>query len=144
MFSIIPEPNVRCRLLKKLILYDRKRLDSPDSNAPQPSIPTCLRDSCVQKISCRKWTLTSETQTVYIIQKMLEGVLDVPSTNTVPTNNKSVKIANLADSIQPDQTPMNRQELRPYSDRASYSEINRCRRKIGSLMYAAVTPYCYT
>ena len=63
---------------------------------------------------------------------------------TVPTNNKSIKIANLADSIQPDQTPMNRQELRRYSGRASYSEINRCRRKIGSLMYAAVTPYRYT
>ena len=36
-------------------------------------------------------------------------------------------------------TPMTREELKPYEDRASYSEINRYQRKIGSLLYAAVT-----
>jgi Reverse transcriptase (RNA-dependent DNA polymerase) len=49
------------------------------------------------------------------------------------------KIANLADSSPPDQIPMTREELRPYDGRASYSEVNRYQRKIGSLMYAAVT-----
>jgi len=36
-------------------------------------------------------------------------------------------------------TPMTREELKPYEDRASYSEINQYQRKIGSLLYAAVT-----
>jgi hypothetical protein len=49
------------------------------------------------------------------------------------------KIANLATSSQPDATPMTHDELRPYEDRASYSEINLYQRKIGSLLYAAVT-----
>jgi hypothetical protein len=34
---------------------------------------------------------------------------------------------------------MSQQELMPYEDRASYSEINSYQRKIGSLLYAAVT-----
>ena len=49
------------------------------------------------------------------------------------------KIINLAKSTQPDETPMSREELIPYEDRASYSEINLYQRKIGSLLYAAVT-----
>ena len=49
------------------------------------------------------------------------------------------KITNLAKSTQPDETPMSRDELIPYEDRASYSEINLYQRKIGSLLYAAVT-----
>ena len=35
--------------------------------------------------------------------------------------------------------PMSREELMPYEDRASYSETNLYQRKIGSLLYAAVT-----
>ena len=34
---------------------------------------------------------------------------------------------------------MTREELKPYEDQASYTEINRYQRKIGSLLYAAVT-----
>jgi hypothetical protein len=34
------------------------------------------------------------------------------------------KIINLAKSTQPDDTPMSREELIPYEDRASYSEVN--------------------
>ena len=49
------------------------------------------------------------------------------------------KIINLAKSTQPDDTPMSREELIPYEDRASYSEINLYQRKIGSLLYAAVS-----
>jgi Reverse transcriptase (RNA-dependent DNA polymerase) len=49
------------------------------------------------------------------------------------------KIANLADTIQPDQTPMNRNELLPYKHRALPHIINRYQKKIGSLLYAAVT-----
>jgi hypothetical protein len=49
------------------------------------------------------------------------------------------KIATLAKSSQPDSTPMAREELLPYAGRASYSEINLYQRKIGSLLYAAVT-----
>ena len=49
------------------------------------------------------------------------------------------KITNLAKSAQPDDTPMSREELIPYEDRASYSEVNLYQRKIGSLLYAAVT-----
>jgi hypothetical protein len=49
------------------------------------------------------------------------------------------KIINLAKSTQPDETPMCREELIPYEDRASYSEINLYQRKIGSLLCAAVT-----
>jgi hypothetical protein len=49
------------------------------------------------------------------------------------------KIANLAKSSQPDSTPMSREELLPYENRASYSQINLYQRKIGSLLYAAVT-----
>ena len=49
------------------------------------------------------------------------------------------KIANLATSSQPDSTPMSQEELMSYKDRASYSEINSYQRKIGSLLYAAVT-----
>ena len=49
------------------------------------------------------------------------------------------KIINLAKSTQPDEIPMSREELIPYEDRASYSEINLYQRKIGSLLYAAVT-----
>ena len=51
------------------------------------------------------------------------------------------KIANLATSSQPDSTPMSQEELMPYKDRASYSEINSYQRKIGSLLYAAVTTW---
>jgi len=49
------------------------------------------------------------------------------------------KIANLAESSQPNSTPMSHEELLPYGDRASYSQINLYQRKIGSLLYAAVT-----
>ncbi len=48
------------------------------------------------------------------------------------------KIANLAGSKQPDATPMSRDELLPYNDVASSSQINLYQRKVGSLMYAAV------
>lgn len=49
------------------------------------------------------------------------------------------KIANLATSSQPDNTPMAREELMPYEDRASHHDINLYQQKIGSLLYAAVT-----
>ena len=48
------------------------------------------------------------------------------------------KIANLAVSKQPDAIPMSKEELLPYSDVASSSQINLYQRKVGSLMYAAV------
>ena len=48
------------------------------------------------------------------------------------------KIINLAKSTQPDDTPMSREELIPYEDRAPYNEVNLYQRKIGSLLYAAV------
>ena len=49
------------------------------------------------------------------------------------------KIANLATSSQPDNTPMAREEPMPYEDRASHHDINLYQQKIGSLLYAAVT-----
>jgi Reverse transcriptase (RNA-dependent DNA polymerase)/GAG-pre-integrase domain len=49
------------------------------------------------------------------------------------------KIANLADTKQSDKTPMAREELLPYEQRAPYDVINRYQKKVGSLLYAAVT-----
>jgi hypothetical protein len=49
------------------------------------------------------------------------------------------KIANLADTVQPDQTPMCREELLPYEHRVPPQTVNRYQKKIGSLLYAAVT-----
>ena len=49
------------------------------------------------------------------------------------------KIANLADTKQSDKTPMAREELLPYEQRAPYHVINRYQKKVGSLLYAAVT-----
>ena len=49
------------------------------------------------------------------------------------------KIVNLADSNQPDQTPMSHDELLPYEHRAPPHIINRYQKKVGSLLYAAVT-----
>lgn len=48
------------------------------------------------------------------------------------------KIANLAVSKQPDATPMLKDELLPYENIPSSSQINLYQRKVGSLMYAAV------
>jgi Reverse transcriptase (RNA-dependent DNA polymerase) len=49
------------------------------------------------------------------------------------------KIANLANSNQPDTIPMTRDELKPYENRATNREIHLFQKKIGSLLYAAVT-----
>ena len=50
------------------------------------------------------------------------------------------KIVNsLMDSIQPNDTPMHRVELLPYEGQATRQSINRYQRKVGSLLYAAVT-----
>ena len=49
------------------------------------------------------------------------------------------KIANLADTMQSDKTPMAREELLPYGQRAPPHVINRYQKKVGSLLYAAVT-----
>jgi hypothetical protein len=49
------------------------------------------------------------------------------------------KIANLAETNQGDSTPMTRDELLPHEALSSKSSINRYQRKIGSLLYAAVT-----
>lgn len=49
------------------------------------------------------------------------------------------KIANLADRTdRRHETPMRREELMPYEDRASLSSIRSYQRKIGSILYAAV------
>jgi hypothetical protein len=49
------------------------------------------------------------------------------------------KISNLADTRQVDQTPMSREELLSYTERAPNHVVNRYQKKIGSLLYAAVT-----
>jgi hypothetical protein len=49
------------------------------------------------------------------------------------------KIANLADTTQPDQTLMNHEELLPYEHQALPHIVNRYQKKVGSLLYAAVT-----
>jgi hypothetical protein len=50
------------------------------------------------------------------------------------------KIVNsLMESIQPNDTPMHRIELLPYEGQATRQSINRYQRKVGSLLYAAVT-----
>ena len=45
----------------------------------------------------------------------------------------------LADTNQPDETPMTKTELFPYEHRASRQIVRAYQRKIGSLLYAAVT-----
>ena len=49
------------------------------------------------------------------------------------------KIVKLADTNQPDETPMTKTELFPYEHRASRQIVRAYQRKIGSLLYAAVT-----
>ena len=49
------------------------------------------------------------------------------------------KIVKLANTNQPDETPMAKIELFPYEERASGQVIRNYQRKIGSLLYAAVT-----
>jgi Reverse transcriptase (RNA-dependent DNA polymerase)/GAG-pre-integrase domain len=49
------------------------------------------------------------------------------------------KIVKLANTNQPDETPMAKIELFPYEERASGQAIRNYQRKIGSLLYAAVT-----
>ena len=49
------------------------------------------------------------------------------------------KIVKLADTNQPDETPMTKTELFPYEHRASSQIVRAYQRKIGSLLYAAVT-----
>jgi Reverse transcriptase (RNA-dependent DNA polymerase) len=49
------------------------------------------------------------------------------------------KIAKLADTHQPNETPMAKVELFPYEGRASREAVRSYQRKIGSMLYAAVT-----
>jgi hypothetical protein len=49
------------------------------------------------------------------------------------------KIAKLADTQQTDDTPMSREELLPYNETATYKSQHRYQRKVGSIMYAAVS-----
>ncbi|KAE8548982.1 hypothetical protein EYB25_009365 [Talaromyces marneffei] len=49
------------------------------------------------------------------------------------------KIAKLVDSHQNDDVPMSREELLPYEGTADYSSIHKYQRKVGSIMYAAVS-----
>ena len=47
----------------------------------------------------------------------------------------------LAETNQPDETPMTKTELFPYEHRASRQIVRAYQRKIGSLLYAAVTTW---
>ncbi|KAL3704530.1 hypothetical protein TMatcc_008201 [Talaromyces marneffei ATCC 18224] len=49
------------------------------------------------------------------------------------------KIAKLADTQQADDTPMSREELLPYEGTATYKSQHQYQRKVGSIMYAAVS-----
>ncbi|EEA18572.1 hypothetical protein EYB25_008686 [Talaromyces marneffei] len=49
------------------------------------------------------------------------------------------KIAKLADTRQTDDTPMSREELLPYEGTATYKSQHHYQRKVGSIMYAAVS-----
>ncbi|QGA13501.1 hypothetical protein EYB26_001151 [Talaromyces marneffei] len=49
------------------------------------------------------------------------------------------KIAKLVDSHQNDDVPMSREELLPYEGTADYSSIHKYQRKVGSIMYTAVS-----
>ncbi|KAL3712549.1 hypothetical protein TMatcc_001248 [Talaromyces marneffei ATCC 18224] len=49
------------------------------------------------------------------------------------------KIAKLADTQQADDTPMSREELLPYEGTATYKKQHQYQRKVGSIMYAAVS-----
>jgi hypothetical protein len=49
------------------------------------------------------------------------------------------KIIKLADSRQPDDTPMSKEELLPFEEEATIASTHHYQRKVGSLMYAAVS-----